>query len=180
MKTKTIRPAAILLCFLMLFTYLCPYVYATGDDNITEFTEEWYERYGVDNDLKPYDDKVDEYWIRDALGYTGDNAMTIFYFLLYDMSLHTSAAVGILTNIYCESSFNYNAVGDNGTSYGICQWHAGRWEKLKNYCNNNGLDWQSLGGQLSYLKYETEVDYPNTMAAIRDTGNDADGAWRSA
>ena len=177
---KSRRIIVLLMCMLMVFTEIAPTVQA-GDHELVEYTPEWYEYYGVDNDLQPYDaERPEPGTLKGELGYTGENAMTIFYFLINDMGLHTAAAVGILANIFCESSFRYDALGDNGTSYGICQWHAGRWDKLKNFCDSRGLDWHTLGGQLQYLKYETDNDFPNTMAAIRDTSNDADGAYRSA
>ncbi len=177
---KNRRIIVFLLCILMVFTEAAPFAEA-GDNELVEYSPEWYEYYGVDNDLQSFDpDCPEPGTLKGELGYTGENAMTIFYFLIDDMGLHTAAAVGILANIFCESSFRYDALGDNGTSYGICQWHAGRWEKLKSFCDSHGLDWHTLGGQLAYLKYETEQDFPRTMAAIRDTSNDADGAYRSA
>ncbi len=141
---------------------------------------EFCERYGIDTDLVSYGN-LDALTIDAATGYTGDNAQAIFRFLCVELGLHNAASVGILTNIYCESGFRPDALGDNGTSYGICQWHLGRWDRLKNWCNENGLNWESLDGQLKYLQYEAELYYPATMNAIRTTTeNNADGAWRSA
>lgn len=82
------------------------------------------------------------------------NETVIYEFLVNEMGLNTAAACGILANIYRESSFNPNATGDKGTSYGICQWHNSRWEAMKTWCNENGYDWTTLIGQLNYLKFE--------------------------
>lgn len=43
----------------------------------------------------------------------------IFEYLTGTMNLNQAAACGILANIQYESGFNPNALGDNGTSYGI-------------------------------------------------------------
>ncbi len=142
--------------------------------------EDLCERYGIDTDLVSYGES-DSIAIDAATGYTGNNAQKIFHFLCVELGLHNAASVGILTNIYCESGFRPDALGDNGTSYGICQWHLGRWDRLKNWCNENNLSWESLDGQLRYLKYECELYYPDTMKAIRTTTeNNSAGAWRSA
>jgi hypothetical protein len=94
----------------------------------------------------------------DALA-VSENAKEIYHFLLYEMGLNSAAACGILANIRTESYFNPNALGDNGTSYGICQWHdtstgKGRYTSLKNWCEKNGYDYTTLDGQLHYLQYE--------------------------
>ena len=46
-------------------------------------------------------------------------------------------ASGIAGNIFVESSFNPTAVGDNGTSFGLAQWHKSRWDRLNEFCKNN-------------------------------------------
>lgn len=185
MLSKCRRKTALFLFAVMLFMELSPFVRAADTDapegGLVEYSPEWCEYYGVDTDLESYDPSAPEPGTEGgSLGVDGENAHTIYNFLRGSMGLHSAGAVGILANCFAESSFRPDAIGDGGTSYGICQWHAGRWEKLKNFCNERGMDWHSLGGQLEYLKHECANDYPNTMAAIRDTSNDADGAWRSA
>lgn len=79
----------------------------------------------------------------------------IFYFLTEHMNMPASSACGVIANIEHESNFNPNALGDGGTSYGICQWHnPSRWDQLIAFCNENGYDWDSMDGQLYYLEYE--------------------------
>lgn len=78
-----------------------------------------------------------------------------FYFFVEYMGLPVSSAAGVLANVEAESGgFNIYAIGDNGTSYGLCQWHNERWENLKYFCDSNGYEWESLEGQLFYLQYE--------------------------
>ncbi len=116
-------------------------------------------------------------FIAEALNKNKEN---IFFFLKNNMGMSTASACGVMANIEKESSFNPNATGDGGTSYGICQWHNDRWDKLKSYCTENGYDWQTLTGQLYYLKYEFEKYYPNTLKLIKDVENSADGAYAAA
>jgi hypothetical protein len=79
----------------------------------------------------------------------------IFYFLTEHMGMPASSACGVIANIEHESNFNPNALGDGGTSYGICQWHnPSQWDQLIEFCNSNGYDWDTMDGQLYYLEYE--------------------------
>ncbi|MDO5311663.1 MAG: phage tail tip lysozyme [Clostridia bacterium] len=107
---------------------------------------------------------------------------TIFKYLVNDMGLTPAAACGVLANIQYESDFNYNLVGDNGTSYGICQWHNERLTNMKNYCAKNGFDWKSLEGQLNFLKYELATNKSDTgyiIDKLKNVSNNADGAYKA-
>ncbi len=87
-----------------------------------------------------------------------NNEEKIFYYLLESMNMNTAGASGVLANVFYESGFNPRAEGDNGTSYGICQWHNLRYEALKRYCSREGYDYKTLEGQLSYLNDELNSD----------------------
>ena len=104
----------------------------------------------------------------------------VYQYLTEQMGLPSSSACGILANIEKESAFNPNIVGDQGTSYGLCQWHAGRYTALKTFCRAKGLDYQTVAGQLAYLRYELETNYSDLLAELRVQKNDADGAYRAA
>ncbi len=108
------------------------------------------------------------------------NEKEIFSFLRKELGLNHAAAAGVLGNIYYESGFNNAAIGDYGTSYGICQWHLGRYENLRNFCKASGLDYTSCIGQLHYLKYELENSYPTVLAHLRQVPDTADGAYDAA
>lgn len=108
------------------------------------------------------------------------NEKEIFSFLRKELGLNHAAAAGVLGNIYYESGFNNAAIGDYGTSYGICQWHLGRYENLKNFCKASDLDYTSCIGQLHYLKYELENSYPTVLAHLRQVPDTADGAYDAA
>lgn len=108
-----------------------------------------------------------------------DNEHTVFNFLKQIVGLNTAGAVGVVANISRESSFRPDALGDGGTSYGICQWHAGRYTNLKNWCSQNGKDYKSLDGQLWYLKNELEKSYTGVLNYIKGVANTADGAYNA-
>ena len=105
---------------------------------------------------------------------------TIFNFLTNDMKLNRAAAMGVMSNIYWESGYKAVIDGDGGTSYGLCQWHAGRKTRLINWCTENGLDYNSVEGQLKYLQYELPNFYPSVDSYIRQVENTADGAYDAA
>lgn len=68
--------------------------------------------------------------------------------------LTTSQSAGIAGNLASESNLSASAIGDNGTSYGLAQWHRERWTNLKNWCKKNNLDPTTVKGQLEYLWWE--------------------------
>ena len=110
----------------------------------------------------------------------GSNEYVIFNFLINDMKLNRAAAMGVMANIYYESGYRPVIDGDGGTSYGICQWHAGRKTNLINWCTENGLDYNTLEGQLKFLQYELPTRYPSVDSYIRQVENTADGAYDAA
>ncbi len=110
---------------------------------------------------------------------TSNTVKTIYNFLMNEMGLNSAAACGVLANIEKESDFNPQLYGDNGTSYGICQWHNGRFDNLKKFCNNNGYSWKSLEGQLQFLKHELNTNKTDTGKIIErlNVPNTAEGAY---
>lgn len=111
---------------------------------------------------------------------SGSNEYTIYSFLTGDMGFNRAAAMGIMANIYYESGYKPVINGDSGTSYGICQWHAGRKSNLINWCNDNGLDYTTLEGQLKFLQYELPTRYRSVYDYLRQVDNTADGAYDAA
>ena len=51
-------------------------------------------------------------------------------------------ALGIVSNVKYESNFNPKAIGDNGTSAGLFQHHAGRKDRLMKYIGNDLSNWK--------------------------------------
>ena len=111
---------------------------------------------------------------------TGNANQDAIYSYLAKEGFNDAAISGILANIKHESGFNPNALGDGGTSYGICQWHNSRWDRLKNYCSQNGLDSTTLDGQLSYLVWELKNNYPSVYNKVKSVPNTAQGAYDAA
>lgn len=98
---------------------------------------------------------------------------------LVSKGLNPAAACGIAGNIFHESGFNTAAVGDYGTSFGICQWHNARGAAMKSHV---GPSWSTnLTGQLDYLWYELTTSYKNsTLSKIQQVSNDLSGCKQAA
>lgn len=121
--------------------------------------------------------------------YAASNEQIIYDYLTEQLGFNTAIACGILANIEKESSFNpQNSYmeSDGYISYGICQWHKGRFNNLKTYCSNNGYDYTSLNGQLHFLEYEIKNNTGDTgniynrLKAINDSAhNTSDGAYQA-
>ncbi len=108
------------------------------------------------------------------------NEEAIFVFAVKKMGYNEAAASGIVANIKYESGFRPEAEGDSGRSYGICQWFSSRKTRLISWCEDNGHDYQTLEGQLYFLKYELEKYYPSVHKYLKNVSNDAQGAYDAA
>ena len=92
--------------------------------------------------------------------------------------MNVAAACGVCANIKAESNFNTGAVGDKGTSFGICQWHAGRGDRMKNVA---GPNWATnLTGQLTYLWFELNNSYAGVLNSLKKCPNSELGARQAA
>jgi murein DD-endopeptidase MepM/ murein hydrolase activator NlpD len=94
--------------------------------------------------------------------------------------LSTSQASGIAGNLSIESQFNPGAVGDSGTSYGLAQWHASRWDALKDWSMKNGRNPGSFEAQLEYLWHELENKERTALNQLKLHSNPADAAYAFA
>ena len=108
------------------------------------------------------------------------NEAIIYNYLRNGIGLTTASACGVMANIQYESNFNPNLYGDDGTSYGICQWHNDRFQSLKDYCRHNGYDYESVEGQLFYLEYELYTKYSGVFDTIKNVDNTPFGAYYAA
>lgn len=75
---------------------------------------------------------------------------------LKQIGFSNNAVASLMTNISHESGFRLTALGDSGTSYGLCQWHNGRYTKLRNYC---GGELNTVKCQINYLMTELQSGY---------------------
>lgn len=101
-------------------------------------------------------------------------------YLRRELKLNPAAVCGILANIEYESDFSPTVWGDDGTSYGLCQWHESRCRSLFLFCQENGYDVDSVCGQLEYLRYELEKDYPAVLEYLRLVEASPNGAYQAA
>ena len=104
------------------------------------------------------------------------NEETIFNFCKEVLGLSLAAICGVLANIEKESGFKTGAIGDGGTSYGVCQWHATRYDSLKSWCASNGKDYTALDGQLWYMKHELETSHAAVLTKMKSCANTEQGA----
>ena len=106
------------------------------------------------------------------------NERDVYNYLTGTMGMNSAAASGVMASMYRESRFYVDITNDYGTAYGLCQWYGDRWTNLQNYCNNNGLDWHTLYGQMRFLEYEL-----NSLSSLRSymygISNDANGAYNA-
>lgn len=87
---------------------------------------------------------------------------------LISMGFTASAAAGVVGNLVQESGLRTDAIGDNGTSGGLAQWHNERWEKLKRFAAARGKDWTDLDTQIEFLAEEMRTSYADTYAKMQN------------
>ena len=58
----------------------------------------------------------------------------VYAYLTEVMEFPSASACGVLANMEHESAFQLTVLGDSGTSFGLCQWHAGRYAALRSFC----------------------------------------------
>lgn len=63
--------------------------------------------------------------------------------------------------ILCESSWNKNAIGDKGKSFGLGQFQYQTFEWLKNKANMSKLKWKDPHDQITLLIWAVENDFIN-------------------
>ena len=105
----------------------------------------------------------------------GDTQASI-YKLLREKGYSKAAICAIFANMEHESGFQTDITGDNGTSYGLCQWHEGRWTNLRNYCNEHGYDESSLEGQVAFMDYELQNSYKGVYDTLMNVDDTIEGA----
>ncbi len=114
---------------------------------------------------------------------TTANRDQIFQYLTGTMGLNSAAACGVMANIERESGFRAD-IGhmetDGLMSFGICQWHATRYDNLKSFASERGEDYTSLSTQLDYLYNELKTSYSRVLNNIKSVSNNAAGASSAA
>lgn len=112
-------------------------------------------------------------------------AIQILNFLV-DKGLTPKQACAVCGNCFVESNKRYdpkayNPNDNGGPSYGLFQWHdkngSGRFTDLKNYCKSNGLDYTTIGGQLSFLWHENAGNFKQYFSSNTNLSIDAYTQW---
>ena len=104
------------------------------------------------------------------------NETKIYNFLRNDLKCNMATALGILANIERESTFNPKA-GSSSGYYGICQWGSTRLDDLKKYCENKKIAYDSLDGQLAFLKHELYGTESRAWSKMQGIENTQEGAY---
>jgi murein DD-endopeptidase MepM/ murein hydrolase activator NlpD len=86
---------------------------------------------------------------------------------LMSQGFSSNGATGILGNLIQESGLRTGAIGDNGTSFGIAQWHKGRGDNLKKFAASKGLSYTDLEAQKLFLLKEMKT-YPDMVKKLQD------------
>lgn len=86
---------------------------------------------------------------------------------LISMGFTASAAAGVVGNLVQESGLRTDAIGDNGTSGGLAQWHNERLDALKRFAAARGKEWPDLDTQIEFLAEEMRTSYADTYAKMQ-------------
>lgn len=86
---------------------------------------------------------------------------------LISMGFTASAAAGVVGNLVQESGLRTDAIGDNGTSGGLAQWHNERLDALKRFAAARGKKWTDLDTQIEFLAEEMRTSYADTYAKMQ-------------
>lgn len=86
---------------------------------------------------------------------------------LISMEFTASAAAGVVGNLVQESGLRTDAIGDNGTSGGLAQWHNERLDALKRFAVARGKEWTDLDTQIEFLAEEMRTSYADTYAKMQ-------------
>jgi hypothetical protein len=99
------------------------------------------------------------------------------YSFLKNKGLSKANASGIVGNLYAESKFNPMAIGDNGNSFGVAQWHKDRWNNLKVFAFTTNQDFTKLNTQLEFLWWELNNAETKAYNKLIQTYNPKDSAF---
>lgn len=86
---------------------------------------------------------------------------------LISMGFTASAVAGVVGNLVQESGLRTDAIGDNGTSGGLAQWHNERLDALKRFAAARGKKWTDLDTQIEFLAEEMRTSYADTYAKMQ-------------
>lgn len=108
-----------------------------------------------------------------------DSVEIVMNFCMNDLNLNRAASCGIAANMTAESGLRTYALGDAGTSYGLCQWHNERWDRLKSFAAGAEVPECDVDIQLNYFRHEMETCFPELLHELRNIPDSEDGAYKA-
>lgn len=112
------------------------------------------------------------------LNYTNRESIDIIKdFCVRELNLNEAAASGVVANMTAESGLRTTALGDGGTSYGLCQWHNERWEALRTFADSLEKPQDDIEAQLYFFKSELQGSYSNVYRSLLNVPNSEKGAF---
>jgi TP901 family phage tail tape measure protein len=96
---------------------------------------------------------------------------------LMERGLSAPVAAGAVGNFIQESGLDPNALGDNGTSFGLAQWHASRMQDYQQFATEAGAAFGDIGTQLDFFVHElqtTEAGVARALEGVTDASEAAD------
>ena len=99
---------------------------------------------------------------------------------LMSLGYSKANASGIAGNLYVESAYNPTAIGDNGTSFGLAQWHKSRWLRLNEWADSNNLNPNNFETQLRYIDFELNNRESKAKEKLLEAKNPYDSAYAFA
>jgi hypothetical protein len=93
--------------------------------------------------------------------------------LIDDFEIETVHAAGILGNIgtECNGFHNLHEIGqpEGKGGYGWCQWTGPRRRQFFDWCQEQGLEWQTDDASYGFLKHELETSEHGAITAVLRT-----------
>lgn len=90
--------------------------------------------------------------------------------LVSEKGYSPGGTAGIVQNFTRESGGDTGSVGDQGTSFGLANWHLDRGDALKKYAADHGKDWQDPSVQLDFFDNEMKAKYPKLREQLTQPG----------
>lgn len=104
-----------------------------------------------------------------------DSENTVYNYLHTGMKLPVAACCGVMANM----NFVDNVSDMNGESVMLINWSGDVLERLKVYCASRGVGWDTVTGQLMFLKYDLETNYKDLLVEMRNVPATAEGAAKA-
>jgi hypothetical protein len=118
------------------------------------------------------------------IGTPPDNTSSWYQFAQrpYDdggLGLAPHQAAGVVGNLMQESGGgipSWGPTGDNGTAWGAAQWRGDRFNGLKQFAKDNGLDYKSTEAQQGWMRHELTTTHSDAYDALRAATSPEDAA----